>query len=100
MTLFDHMFTKSKAQRDRESAKAAKDFMTSTFGFAWDSLKAIFKLTPDHDQGIFDFLIEKMGAFVIFAIGFSIIAVVAGVLIIAINPSIINEISLSLAKGP
>lgn len=36
--------------------------LNGTFGFAIDACKVIFKLTPDSDQSMSDFIFEKLGA--------------------------------------
>jgi len=53
---------------------------TGLLGFAIDSLKVIFKLTPDSDQSFFEFIMEKLGALalfvaVIFVIGMIFVAI-------------------------
>jgi hypothetical protein len=44
------------------------DFFSSTFGFIWDGLKIIFKLKPDDDQSLSDFIFEKLGALALLAV--------------------------------
>ncbi len=46
---------------------------TGLFGFAFDALKVIFKLTPDEDQTFFEFIMEKLGAAALFLISTAII---------------------------
>ncbi|MFZ5953332.1 MAG: hypothetical protein ACOYXC_21685 [Candidatus Rifleibacteriota bacterium] len=46
---------------------------TGMFGFAWDSLKVIFKPWPDEDQSFFEFLMEKLGALALFLVSMALI---------------------------
>jgi hypothetical protein len=72
------------ARRGRNKFKESElgevgDFFSSTFGFAWDAIKVIFKLTPDEDQGFSEFIFEKLGAValllvVLVVLGFAVAA--------------------------
>ena len=46
---------------------------TGLFGFAFDALKVIFKLSPDDDQTFFEFIMEKLGAIALFVISVGIL---------------------------
>ncbi|MGM0598942.1 MAG: hypothetical protein ACQETH_03890 [Candidatus Rifleibacteriota bacterium] len=54
------------------------DFIASVWGFIFDGLKIIFKLKPDDDQTMHDFVFEKLGAM---ALLLTCIAILGGVIV-------------------
>lgn len=67
-------------RRNRPNLKESAGFVGGTFGFAWDALKVVFKLRPDDDQEMSDFIFEKLGALALLLV----CAVVMAVIVVAI----------------
>jgi hypothetical protein len=58
---------RNKPFKESEFGEAG-DFFSSIFGFIIDGFKVVFKLRPDEDQSMSEFLTEKVGAILMMVI--------------------------------
>jgi hypothetical protein len=62
-------------RRHQKDPNFNSDVFSGLIGFAGDSLKVIFKRSPDQDQDMNDFIMEKLGAVALLLV---VLAVIGG----------------------
>lgn len=69
-----HLDHRNSETKHRDPAMFGIAAMGSSFGFIIDSLRVIFKLTPDDGQTWSEFLFEKFGALALLAVSLIVLA--------------------------
>lgn len=75
---------KVNGEMRREAEVSVYGALYANFAVIFDSVKVIFKLSPDDDQTIFEFILEKLGALALLVVSFIVLAVLMGVLYLMI----------------